>query len=295
MRSLLQKNDQEHKEDERGTEERFKGGIVRNMRHVFVTGESLPDAYHNALLSLYKYGEHADCADWDTTQKEVSMTMRVNHPLSEPRISKLFIGGPKELEQYRMEMLDGILDFEVEKGNWVYTYHDRMTNYYIDNVIHSPQEHSFNQIDFVIKELRRNPSSRRAVILIRDNSDDVFEDSPACLQHLQFFIRNGQLDCYVLFRSNDACKATFMNAFALICLQERIANELGIPVGYYNHTANSFHCYEKDFDLLRGYAKRIEETKDLEDICFDYEDDWREEMDAARPEIMEQVDILKDR
>ena len=47
-------------------------------------------------------------------------------PLKEPMISKLFIGGSKELEQYRQEILDGILDFEIERGNWAYTYHSRM-------------------------------------------------------------------------------------------------------------------------------------------------------------------------
>lgn len=271
------------------------------MRHIVVTGETLPDAYHEALFALYKYGEFSDCADWDTTQKEVSMTMRVNHPLSEPRISKLFIGGPKELEQYCMEMLDGILDFEVRKGNWKYTYHDRMVGYPICSIVNTYEgEYSIliekrNQIDCVISELKRNPSSRRAVILVRENTDDLFSNDPACLQHIQYFIRNDALDCYVLFRSNDACKATFMNAYALICLQERIAKELGVPVGYYNHTANSFHCYEKDFDLLRGYAKRIDDTKDKEDLCYYYEDDWQEQMEAFRPEIMEQVNTLKNR
>ncbi len=99
------------------------------MKEIVVMGNTLPEAYHNALLALDKNGDITDCPDWNTTQKEVSMTMIVNEPLNEPRISKLFIDGPKELEQYRQEMLDGILDFEVEKGNWDYTYHDRMTNY----------------------------------------------------------------------------------------------------------------------------------------------------------------------
>ena len=263
------------------------------MPFIASAGDTLPEAYHYALKGLEEHGNIYDCADWNTTQKEISLTMRVRHPLKEPRISKLFIGGPKELEQYRMEMLDGILDFEVRKGNWEYTYHDRMVDYYIDNVIYSPQNHSLNQIDFVVKELKRNPSSRRAVILIRDNSDDVFEDSPACLQHIQYFIRDGKLNCHVLFRSNDACKASFMNAFALICLQERIAEELGVPVGYYQHTANSYHCYEKDFDMLKGYVNRIMDAEDIYDIAYDYDGDWKEQMEECRPEILEQVETLR--
>ena len=255
------------------------------MNDYGVKGHNLPAAYHNALRRLHDCGEISDCADWDTTQKEISLTMEVTNPLAEPMISKCFIGGPYELQQYMMEMLDGILDFEINMGNWTYTYHDRMVRY------PGYDGYMIDQISFVINELRRNPSSRRAVIMIRDKAD-IGSDDPACLQHIQYFIRNNKLQCYVLFRSNDACKATFMNAFALIMLQKRIADELGVEVGSYVHRANSFHCYEKDFDLLDGYVKRIE-NNNLEDITYEYEDEWKEDMDAAVEDILAKVEELK--
>ena len=255
------------------------------MKEVFAGGSSLPDAYHRALLGLEKYGEIIDCADWDTTQKETTMTIVVDEPLSEPMISKCFIGGPRELEQYRQELLDGILDFEIEKGKWVYTYHDRMVNYPM-------KDGHFNQIDFVINELKRNPSSRRAVILVRDPGVDAFSDDPACLQHIQYFIRDNKLHCKVLFRSNDACKATFMNAFGLIMLQKRIADSLGVEVGSYIHRANSFHCYEKDFDMLKGYCKMIEE-KTLDECTYTYEDGWDELMEEYQDDIADTVEELR--
>jgi thymidylate synthase len=97
-----------------------------SMKEYIAEGVSLPEAYHKALEMLDKFGEHSPCPDYSTTQKELSMTVFVTEPLKEPMISKLFIGGYKELEQYRQEMLDGILDFEIERGNWAYTYHSRM-------------------------------------------------------------------------------------------------------------------------------------------------------------------------
>lgn len=245
------------------------------------SGRTLPEAYHTALYKLRWFGAKADCADWNTTQLECAMTMNVLEPLTEPMISRCFIGGAEELQQYVMEMLDGILDFEVEKGNWAYTYHQRYADQY----------------QFVIDELKRNPSSRRAVMVIRDKENDMYSDDPACWNHAQYFIRDGKLDCMVLFRSNDACKATFMNAFALIMLQKRIADELGVPVGTYSHRANSFHCYEKDWPLLNGYVSRIEYSWDYnEDDCvtYDYEGDWKEDMEDAIPTIMEKVKKLKE-
>ena len=248
------------------------------MIEILAQANSLPEAYHKSLVALAENGAVTDCADWNTRQKEVSMTMFITEPLAEPMISKCFIGGPRELEQYVLEMLDGILDFEVERGNWAYTYHQR----YAD------------QISFVIGELKRNPSSRRAVMLVRDKAADMGSDDPACLQHIQYFVREGRLDCVVLFRSNDACKAAFMNAFALIFLQKRIADELGIPVGTYTHRANSYHCYEKDFPLLDGYVKRIREAEDEEDVTYEYEDGWQEIMEDEKPRILEQAQRMRE-
>lgn len=234
----------------------------------------MPEAYHEALKDLCAWGYDVPCPDYNTSQKEISMTMTVYYPLQEPMISRLFIGGYHELEQYRQEMLDGILDFEIAKGNWAYTYHSRMEK----------------QIPFVVEELRRNPFSRRAVIDVRDWEKDSLSVDPACLQHIQYFVRENKLECKVLFRSNDACKATFMNAFALIMLQKRIADELGVEVGTYTHRANSFHCYEKDFALLDGYVNRINSG---ENLTYNYVGEWDELMEEAKADIAEKVERLK--
>lgn len=245
------------------------------MYEKIVRSRTLPEAYHIALMTLLECGIDTECPDWNTTQREIALTMVVNSPLKEPMISKCFIGGYRELEQYRQEMLDGILDFEVERGNWTYTYHQRMGK----------------QVEFVIEELKRNPYSRRAVIDIR-TADDIGSDEPACLQHIQYFVHDDRLDCAVLFRSNDACKATFMNAFALIMLQKRIADELGYKMGSYTHRANSFHCYEKDLPLLMGYVQRMLKR---ENLTYDYVGEWDELMEGAKPEIAAMVADLKGR
>lgn len=244
------------------------------MIETLVSAYTLPEAYHTALELLEEMGKIVPCPDYNTSQKELTMTMCVETPLAEPMISRLFIGGFYELEQYRQEMLDGILDFEVEHGNWTYTYHQRMEK----------------QIPFIIEELTRNPFSRRAVIDIRDWEKDSQSEDPACLQHIQYFIRDNKLHCKVLFRSNDACKATFMNAFALIMLQKRIADNLDIEVGTYTHRANSFHCYEKDFNLLNGYVNRIHENGEL---TYDYVGEWDELMEDVKPMIAEKVQTLR--
>ncbi|NLC68488.1 MAG: hypothetical protein GX754_06820 [Clostridiaceae bacterium] len=245
------------------------------MKEIIVYGKNLTEGYHKALLGLHYEGEISDCPDYNQLQKECSMTIVVEQPLMEPMISKLFIGGHSDLEQYRQEVIDGILDFKIGHG-WDYTYHDRI----------------FSQMPFILDELKRNPHSRRAVIDVRDWKIDTRpgNTSPACLQHIQFFIRNNKLHAKFLMRSNDATKATFMNMFAFIMLQKKVADELNKSMGTYTHRANSFHCYERDLKLLESYVKSIEKG---ENITYEYESFYKELMEESRPEIEKKVLQLK--
>jgi thymidylate synthase len=246
------------------------------MKELFVTGRTLADAYHKSIEALYHQGEASSCPDYNQLQKECTMTIVVEEPLAEPMISKLFIGGHSDLEQYRQEVLDGILDFKIGHG-WDYTYHDRIAT----------------QLPFIYEELKRNPDSRRAVIVVRDWKADTQHGNtgPACLQHIQFFIRNGELLMKVLMRSNDAPEAAFMNMFAFIMLQKRIADGFKIGVGAYTHRSNSYHCYEKDFKLLEGYIKGIESGSE---ITYMYEGFYKDLMEESRPEIYKKITQLKD-
>ena len=245
------------------------------MHEIFIIGRTLPEAYHRALLELETNGTLLDCSDWNQKQKECAMTVFVEEPLAEPGISRLIIGGAYDLQRYLMELLDGILDFRIGNG-WDYTYHERFSKY----------------IPFVIDELKRNRESRRAVISVRDNEIDSRNKDAACMQSIQFFIRNDKLDCMTLFRSNDLPEAFFFNAFGLIKLQERVAGQLGVQTGTYTHRSNSMHYYEKDFLLLKNYVKAINEKR-IEDLTYNYRDEWAEFMEAEIPAIYKLVDELK--
>jgi len=65
-----------------------------------------------------------------------------------------------------------------------------------------------------------------------------------------------------------------------------------VPVGTYTHRANSFHVYERDYDMFDGYVRRIRSGGEL---AFYYEGDWEELMEEAKPEIAAMVEELKRR
>lgn len=245
-----------------------------------VIANTLPEAYHKALVALKENGKIVPCPDYNQDMLECSMTMVVNSPMREPMISKAFPGGHHELQQYVMEICDGILDFVVGKAEnvWEYTYHLRIAP----------------QIDFVVSELLRNPESRRAVIDVRDNAIDQNNTHPACLQHIQFMIRDGKLDMYVTMRSNDAFEAAFMNAFGFIMLQKKVADMLCVGVGKYEHRANSFHVYEKNFEKFDQTIGQIK-ARSPEDMTYEYEGFYDGLMEEEIDSINDMVNTLKAR
>ena len=250
------------------------------MKMTQVNGWTLPEAYHNALLELWRKGETVPCPDYNTTMKELALTMYIRRADAEPFISRLFPAGHHELKQYTMEVCDGILDFMVGKAPnvWEYTYHQRFAY----------------QLPFIIEELTRNPYSRRAIMNIRDFEVDSKNDHPACLQSIHFSIRDGELNMTVMMRSNDAVKATFMNAVGFIFLQKQVAKELGVTVGSYTHIAYSFHVYERDFDTLRYYTHRIC-TDSYENLVYCYKGFYDKLMDAEVESIMQMVQEQKNK
>ena len=98
----------------------------------------------------------------------------------------------------------------------------------------------------------------------------------------------------VRFRSNDAYKAAFMNIFALVQLQQKIANRVSelsgrtVKVGRYCHLADSYHLYGSYFQEFESRFLTALEKRTFEQRTLRYQD-LREIMESARPAILEKA------
>jgi thymidylate synthase len=101
-----------------------------------------------------------------------------------------------------------------------------------------------DQLGRSIERLRRDPSSRRAVITIADPGDgrSPSRDFP-CALALQLLVRNGQLEAITNMRSQSALMVLPYDAALMMMVQLWAASRLGLEAGPHHWTANSFHVY----------------------------------------------------
>ena len=101
-----------------------------------------------------------------------------------------------------------------------------------------------NQIDYIVKELSNNKTSRRGSISIYDAKDrDNFENDTPCTYAINFTIFNNELNMSVLMRSNDLWFGFCNDQYCFSKLQELISNKLKIKIGTYYHFTNNLHLY----------------------------------------------------
>jgi thymidylate synthase len=107
-----------------------------------------------------------------------------------------------------------------------------------------------DQLPQIVELLRRDPTSRQALLSIWQGDDLTRKGDKPCTVVLQFLIRNGALECHVFMRSQDVWLGLGLDAFVFTQVQHTIANELGFEAGKFVHHVGSFHAYERDWGKI---------------------------------------------
>lgn len=269
-----------------------------------VEGDCIARAWENSLIALHQNGcsikTQYDKPE-DPPSKDSTMLMTITDPLSEPMLHRDFPGGPEDLQEYVMEVCEGIKDHLVRNADdpddtrWEYTYHQRLFGFT------APSCKPLNQIDTLCRKLADVPHTRRAQAITWKVWEDNDCYDPPCLQSIWCRITEEAdvpiLSMNVRFRSNDAYKAAFMNIFALVQLQQHIAHMVSgmcgrdVRVGRYCHLADSYHIYGSYFKEFEGRFLGALQKRSFEQRTMRYED-MREMMQEARPRILEKAKAM---
>jgi thymidylate synthase len=116
------------------------------------------------------------------------------------------------------------------------------------------------QFDKVVAELKKNPESRRAVLIYTRQSiwEEYNRDGMSdfiCTNAVQYLVRDGAVHAQVQMRSNDAVFGYKNDRFWQQTMLERVAGKLELPMGNLHWNAGSLHVYERHFYLVDHYSK----------------------------------------
>ena len=216
---------------------------------IHVTQPNIPMLWESAVLECWEKGDEFKTQydhPGDPPSKDCTAVLCCPTPLAEPRLHRIFPSGPKELEEYRREVVEGLHDERVRDGGYNYSYWRRM---FLWPGSDASGDFILDQVERVLGLLTECPYSRRAQVVLWNPSTDLFDEHCPCLQRLWFRVYEDSLRMHVNIRSNCAYKAGFMNMYAFVGLQHYVAQKLSlrlgreISVGEYLHIADSWHIY----------------------------------------------------
>lgn len=133
----------------------------------------------------------------------------------------------------------------------------------------------YDQLAYIIEELKRNPESRRCVLQMWDGGAPHHNGSEGdlrvatnggkdvpCNTAAYFDTIDGKLNMTVTCRSNDVVLGAYgANAVHFSVLLEYLAIMTGIPMGVYRQFSNNFHVYLdknlRDKESICGFADAV--------------------------------------
>ncbi len=117
----------------------------------------------------------------------------------------------------------------------------------------------FDQISWVINEIKTNPDSRRLLVSAWNPQDHCVNGKaalPPCHTLFQFFVQDGELSCQLYQRSCDTFLGLPFNIASYALLTHLIAQECGLAVGEFIWTGGDVHLYSNHVDQAKEQLTR---------------------------------------
>lgn len=135
------------------------------------------------------------------------------------------------------------------------------TIYSPENGFHDPYgsfalaDGSTNQFTAAVNELKRNPESRRAMMIYTRPSMWIDYNKNGrsdfmCTNAVQYLIRDGEVHAVVQMRSNDAVFGYKNDRAWAQHVLEKVAAEVGVPAGKIYWNVGSLHVYARHYKLV---------------------------------------------
>ena len=115
---------------------------------------------------------------------------------------------------------------------------------------------TFDQIAWVVEEIRRNPDSRRLIVSAWNVAELEQMALMPCHSLFQFYVADGKLSCQLYQRSGDIFLGVPFNIASYALLTHMVAQVCGLEVGDFVHTLGDAHLYANHLEQAREQLTR---------------------------------------
>lgn len=115
---------------------------------------------------------------------------------------------------------------------------------------------TFDQIAWVVEEIRRNPDSRRLIVSAWNVGELEQMALMPCHSLFQFYVADGKLSCQLYQRSGDIFLGVPFNIASYALLTHMVAQVTELEVGDFVHTLGDAHLYSNHLDQAREQLSR---------------------------------------
>ncbi len=114
----------------------------------------------------------------------------------------------------------------------------------------------FDQLSYVLEQIRENPFSRRLIISGWNPSEAERVALPPCHTLFQFYVSEGRLSCQLYQRSADVFLGVPFNIASYALLTMMVASVSGLEPGDFIHTFGDVHLYSNHVEQARLQLSR---------------------------------------
>ena len=115
---------------------------------------------------------------------------------------------------------------------------------------------TIDQIEWLVREIKRNPDSRRLIVSAWNVADLPRMALMPCHTLFQFYVAEGKLSCQLYQRSGDIFLGVPFNIASYALLTHMVAQATGLGVGDFVHTLGDAHLYSNHVEQAREQLSR---------------------------------------
>lgn len=136
----------------------------------------------------------------------------------------------------------------------------------------------FDQIRWVINEIKNNPSSRRLCVTAWNPTDIPHSVLPPCHCFFQFQVQDGKLSCMLTQRSGDVGLGVPYNIASYSLLTHMVARICNLLPGELIHSIGDAHIYKDHVEPLQTQLRRTPRNfprfRFAENAPLDVDEEW---------------------